>query len=93
MTSHAFNNGYGINEDIIGVLIINIDIIYFPVPLSSRWGGWGYDIRIGRIYRSLFYIYFILFVGIFATLVPDAKLQLIFLPGFTFTASAAIKVN
>jgi len=30
-------------------------------------------------------------VGIFATLVPDAKLQLIFLPGFTFTASTAIK--
>jgi len=30
-------------------------------------------------------------LGVFATLVPDAMLQIVFLPGYTFTASTAIK--
>jgi hypothetical protein len=32
-------------------------------------------------------------VGIFGTVMPDAKLHIIFLPMVTFTASAAIKVR
>ena len=30
-------------------------------------------------------------LGVFGTLVPDARMQIIFLPFFTFTASSAIK--
>lgn len=30
-------------------------------------------------------------LGVFATLMPDAKLQLVFLPGFTFTADSGIR--
>lgn len=66
--------------------------VYLSSAVLTSIASYAYKIGIGKMGYSLGASGAICTVlGIFGTLIPDASLQIIFLPFFTFTAATAIK--